>query len=410
MNAVWNEEVAREKSRVVYSRGDFNAHVGDLRLRLRRSGYILDEQCQCPEESYCEHVQKAVFLYQKFFRLPLSGRIDVQTLKLMSQIRCACPDVPAEVVRAEDLSSAGDPETDPFTIQFNSQPWPRYDLTYNVYNSTPDMAGEVDAIDAAFDVWAAVSPLTFERTGGLSADIQLGWETGDHGDGSAFDGRGDVVAHGFFPEDGRVHFDEAETWRDWAHLPPFTWPGPSIELLRFLSSQDLRNTAIHEIGHALGLGHSREGSASMYPYVNNGDHTLAEEDIRGILSLYPFRVGFRDRAAVAHLHAFAGGSHSAVVDLGRERRFLAWGETTFVDPLTDYDRDNGIAMDIFTVDGTSPAAVGTGGEHLGAPGAPSNLFPGAIVGRGRRVQFRLSTFHSSDLEAYGVGCIVVLDD
>lgn len=410
MNAIRTEEIARQKSRVIYSRGDVNAHIVDLRLRLRRSGYVLDDQCGCPDASYCEHLQIAVFLYQKFFRLPLSGRIDVQTLKLLSQTRCGCPDVPPDVVRAQDLTSAGDDTTDPFTIQFNSGPWPRYDLTYNVYNSTSDMTGEVGVIDDAFEVWASVSPLRFTRTGGAGADMQLGWETGDHGDGSPFDGRGDVLAHGYFPENGRVHFDDAETWWDWAHPPAGSFFGFNQEWIRFLTSQDLRNTAIHEIGHALGLGHSRESGSSMYPYVRNGDHTLAEEDIRGILSLYPFRVGFRDLAAVAHLHAFAGGTHSAVVDLGRERRFLAWGEITFVDPLIDYDRDNGVALDIFTVDGTSPAWVGAGGAHLGAPGAPSNLFPGAIAGRGRRVQFRLSTFHSSDLEAYGVGCIVVLDD
>ena len=409
MEFVRPDEIERQMTRVIYSRGDCGDHVADLKLRLRKAGYVLKEMCSCPDDLFCEHMQIGVFLYQKFFRLPLSGRIDLRALKLMSRTRCACPDIPPEVVQAQNLTTAGDPDTDPFTIQFNSQPWPRYDLTYNVYNSTPDMTGETAVIDGAYDVWAAVSPLTFQRTGGTSADMQLGWESGDHGDGSPFDGRGDVVAHGFYPENGRVHFDEAEIWQDWANPPPFTVPF-SFELMKFFASQDLRNVAIHEIGHALGLGHSREDDAIMYPYVSRGDHTLAEEDIRGILSLYPFLAGGNDTASVAHLWAFAGGTHSAVIDLGRTRRFLAWGEITFVDPLSDYDRDNGAALDIFTVDGTSPGAVGSGGDHLGAPGAPSNLFPGAIVGRGQRVQFRLSTFHSSDLEAYGVGCVVVLDD
>ena len=88
---------------------------------------------------------------------------------------------------------------------------------------------------------------------------------------------------------------------------------------------------------------------------------------------------------------------------------LAWGQPTFYDSLARLDRDNGVAFDIFTVDGNNPRRVGFGGGHLGTNGAPSNLFAGAVVGVGRRVQFRLSTFHLSDLEAYGVGCLLVLD-
>lgn len=394
---------ARMRARIVYSRGDRSPHLADLKLRLQRSGYVLPDMCLCPGDAFCEHIEIGVNLFQKFFRLPLSGRIDVQTLKLLSRKRCGRADIPPEVVRAQDLTSSGNPDTDPFTIALNSQPWPRYDLTYNVYNATADATNEVAAIDAAFGVWAAVSPLRFTRSGGASADMQLGWETGDHEDGSPFDGRGDVLAHGFFPENGRVHFDDAERWQDWGTATGF------VELLQLVGSQDLRHVAIHEIGHALGLGHSREEEAIMFPFANNGKHDLSEEDIRGILSLYPFLAGAQDRASVVHLWAFAGGTHSAVLDLGRSRRFLAWGQVTFVDPLTDYDRDNGVALDIFTIDGNSPNSVGSGGDHLGAPGAPSNLFPGAIVGQGRTIQFRLSAFHSADLEAYGVGCVVALD-
>lgn len=47
-----------------------------------------------------------------------------------------------------------------------------------------------------------------------------------------------------------------------------------------------------------------------------------------------------------------GGSASATIDLGRRRPFLAWGSVSMVDPLTDFDRDNAYAFDIFTIDGS----------------------------------------------------------
>ena len=77
-----------------------------------------------------------------------------------------------------------------------------------------------------------------------------------------------------------------------------------------------------------------------------------------------------------------GGSASATIDLGRRRPFLAWGSVSMVDPLTDFDRDNAYAFDIFIVDGTLTASRGTGGEHWGPPGSGNNVFdaPCAVSG------------------------------
>jgi peptidoglycan hydrolase-like protein with peptidoglycan-binding domain len=382
-------ELARRGARVVYSVGDRADHIGQIKAALIRLGYMAEDGDGQPPDEFSRELERSVRLYQRYFHLPATGRLDVATLKLLRMPRCGVKDIPKEAL-ADALSDAGDEAADPFTFRFNSQPWPGYDLTYEIYNGTADTTGEVGIIDQAFQVWQAVSPLRFTRAA-APTHISVGWEVGDHGDGWPFDGVGTIVAHGFYPENGRLHFDDAETWSTTsAHV-------------------DLFNVAIHEIGHVLGLGHSRERGAIMWPFVQDGVHALGEEDIRGILSLYPWIVGSSDVATVVHLWAFAGGSSSALIDLGARRRFLAWGQPTFYDSLARFDRDNGVAFDIFTVDGNNPLRVGFGGDHLGTNGAPSNLFAGAAVGVGRRVQFRLSTFHSSDLEAYGVGCLLVLD-
>jgi peptidoglycan hydrolase-like protein with peptidoglycan-binding domain len=378
---------ARQAARVVASVGDRSAEVAQVKDQLIRFGYLAPDGDPGPRDEYTQALERSVLLFQRYTHLPATGRLNVATLKLLSARRCGVKDIPPEDL-AGALSDAGDESADPFTFRFNSQPWTNYNLTYRIYNGTPDVANEVAIVDQAFGVWQAVSSLRFSRVTG-SANINIGWETGNHGDNDPFDGAGNVVAHGYYPQNGALHFDDAEGWN--------TTSG----------NVDLLNVAIHEIGHVLGLGHSRTTNAIMWPFVQNGRHNLGEEDIRGILSIYPFLAGSTDRAATVHVWAFAGGTGSAVLDLGRPRRFMAWSEVTFNDSLARNDRDNAAAMDIFTVDGNSPGSVGSGGDHLGTAGAPSNLFPGAMVGFGRRVQFRLSTMHSADLEAYGVGSVLV---
>lgn len=83
---------------------------------------------------------------------------------------------------------------------------------------------------------------------------------------------GGVIAHAFFPSrnhfGGDIHFDDAETFK--------YKTGKGIVLV---------STAMHESGHALGLGHSKEKSSIMYPYYR-GQTTLGQIDIENIQKLY----------------------------------------------------------------------------------------------------------------------------
>jgi len=104
-----------------------------------------------------------------------------------------------------------------------------------------------------------------------------------------------------------------------------------------------------------------------------------------------------------------GGSASATIDLGRARRFLAWGSATMVDSLNDFDRDNAVAFDIFTIDGVKTPTAVFGGDHWGPLGSGNNVYQGAVVGKGRFVNMWLRSIHTDDLDSFGVGCVLTLD-
>jgi hypothetical protein len=104
-----------------------------------------------------------------------------------------------------------------------------------------------------------------------------------------------------------------------------------------------------------------------------------------------------------------GGSASATIDLGANRPFLAWGSVTMVDPLTDFDRDNAYAFDIYTINGSKTPTAVYGGDHWGPLGSGSNVYQGAWVGYGRYINMWLRSIHTADLDTYGVGCVVTLD-
>ena len=136
--------------------------------------------------------------------------------------------------------------------------WSNTALTFSYINRTNDLtlAEQKRAIRDAFDAWSQVSSLRFTEiaTGG---DIQISFETYNHGDGENFDGPSstinspNILAHAFPPTDGRCHFDDSEIW--------------TIDSRSTIAQPiDLVTTATHEIGHLLGIGHSAENSAVMF--------------------------------------------------------------------------------------------------------------------------------------------------
>uniref|UniRef100_A0A8C7E1S9 Peptidase metallopeptidase domain-containing protein n=1 Tax=Naja naja TaxID=35670 RepID=A0A8C7E1S9_NAJNA len=195
---------------------------------------------------------------QKYFHLAVTGKMDKDTLNVMKQPRCGVSDV-SEEYKAIRI-------------------WNKQVLTYRINNYTPDLSRRtVDTtIARAFRVWSDVTPLRFQKVFSR-ADIEIFFAYGAHGDDSAFDGRGKVLAHAYFPGPGiggDTHFDEAEKWSAY-----------NREVNLFL-------VAAHEFGHALGLSHSNVFGSLMFPsytYSNPQFFRLPDNDRQRIQRLYGTR-------------------------------------------------------------------------------------------------------------------------
>ncbi|XP_076875369.1 collagenase 3-like [Brachyhypopomus gauderio] len=221
--------------------------------------YNLTEQTGPSSKGRFNQMSLKIADMQKFFGLTVTGTMDSETLNVMQKPRCGVPDVAQYSTFGEGLK------------------WKTNDLTYRIENYTPDMTqAEVDdSIQRALQVWAHVTPLKFTRIYSGTADIMISFGRGSHGDFYPFDGPGGTLAHAFAPSagiGGDAHFDEDEH---------FTFRSTNGYIL-FL-------VAAHEFGHSLGLSHSSDPGALMYPmyiYRDPNSFVLPKDDVNGIQSLY----------------------------------------------------------------------------------------------------------------------------
>uniref|UniRef100_A0A674EMD7 Peptidase metallopeptidase domain-containing protein n=1 Tax=Salmo trutta TaxID=8032 RepID=A0A674EMD7_SALTR len=170
-------------------------------------------------------IHKSLEAMQAFFGLEVTGVLDKNTLEVMKDSRCGVSDIKKSTV------------------------------TYRITQYTPDLRqSDVDAtIAQAFQIYSDVIAQDFKQIYTDTADIMILFK--DHGDFYPFDG-------------GETHFDDDKTWT---------------------MRVNLQLVAAHEFGHALGLDHSRDRRALMFPtyqYVNTNGYTLPDDDRRGVQALY----------------------------------------------------------------------------------------------------------------------------
>ncbi|KAM5245965.1 matrilysin [Ctenodactylus gundi] len=196
---------------------------------------------------------------QKFFHLPITGKLNSRIIEIMRKPRCGIPDV------AE------------YSLFQEKPKWNSKVVTYRIVSYTTDLPRiTVDQIvEKALSMWSQEIPLHFKRVRLGIADIMIGFARGAHGDFNPFDGPGNVLAHAFPPGPGiggDAHFDNDERWTRGNNL-----------------GIDFLYAATHELGHSLGLGHSSDPNAVMYPtygYRDSETFNLSWNDIESIQELY----------------------------------------------------------------------------------------------------------------------------
>lgn len=231
--------------------------------------------------------QKALRLFQRYANIPETGEIDPTTATWLEMPRCGVPDFSPSPVMSSVSPS--------YTLRGCDYEAIFRDLTYTFVRGTPDLPGrqEKPPVRNAFTTWETEIPIEFSEVGlANNPNFLIGWFTGDHGDGSPFDGVGNTLAHAFYPPPcggihaGNLHYDDDETWG--------LADGPGVF--------DTETVALHEIGHLLGLEHSSVAGSIMSPFYAGQRRVLSQDDISGIQALYGRRGPTLD--VLVHLQSF----------------------------------------------------------------------------------------------------------
>ena len=139
-----------------------------------------------------------------------------------------------------------------------------------------------EVVLGAVQSWAKVSGLTLQQVDDtVAADVRIGW--GQFGTSAARYTIGET-AYSYFEDDPFVPGVRVRLQDPSSHT---LVPDADGTLTYARSYATLRQVALHKIGHALGLGHSDDADAVLYPVVQQGNQDLSGADIAGIRALYP---------------------------------------------------------------------------------------------------------------------------
>ncbi|XP_031328440.1 collagenase 3-like [Photinus pyralis] len=235
---------------------------------LSKYGYMSKVSEGASHAEFKPSVKKALKEFQEYYKLPTDEEFYDDTFAFIMRPRCGNEDI---------LSS------------YSVAPYKWEKKTIYYYLAYSDYRA-LARTKEAFQTWGRYANLKFAyKTSGY--DILITFQNLNHSMylnphstcQRTLDGRGGELAHANFPTRSQtpieIHMDWGEAWYfEDSNIPP-------------ADSTSYYAVLVHEIGHALGLEHSKDEDAIMFPYITRGKHDLSADDIVGIRKLYPNEEG-----------------------------------------------------------------------------------------------------------------------
>ncbi|CAP33891.1 Protein CBG15715 [Caenorhabditis briggsae] len=174
-------------------------------------------------------------------------------------------------------------QTEPRTLR----KWTQNKITWSFgdpyhYLTPRQFDGVRRTVQESFAKWAIAleNLMEFEEIlDDQEANIRVFFAKKNHSCYEEFDGKGGVVAHSMYPPFGVLHLDGDEQWYA---------TDENEEMDQRVI--DLRMVLIHEIGHTLGLRHSRRKASVMRKHYEKPKNPhkirLSKYDVRAIRELY----------------------------------------------------------------------------------------------------------------------------
>ncbi|MGZ9076021.1 MAG: matrixin family metalloprotease [Burkholderiaceae bacterium] len=240
----------------------------------------------------------------------------------------------------------------PLTFGSPGGRWTRGNLrvSINPAGCRPVGFNPVPIIVGAFTQWQAAGPFFSFTFVPPSAPADIRVIFGGQAIDSRFGSAGGVLASAGYPPTGNLQFDNVETWNNNALL----------------------STALHEIGHLLGLSHSNRPGGTMNPFVNTL-LTIDAESQSAIRSIYGWegQRNLPDR----------GTSHRAMLGITSWSNFTSSGQTVHM-VWKGVGNDSGIYFSDFDGANWTPQARVGGVGCSFSPALTEVSRPGVTPGTG----------------------------